>query len=233
VEAVHGKRFEHEPWLQRYFDERYWYAPDDAYDAGRLTPIEARNLALIDSLGHGSDASAVHACDMGLFEQRLITPEDLQGAGFMLLRILRNEVYARHGLTFGEQGLQMHFGFTSWYVQRPGQPVVLSAIEQRNVATISAHERTLRDSLRTRPLDPALLEGLYAEDARRLRLEIYARHGRVFRRRWEQDFVASRPGYRPDPGYSEAMLADVERANIAAIVAYEKTAASVMDAVEG
>ncbi len=25
VEAVHGKRFDDEPWLQKYFEERYWY----------------------------------------------------------------------------------------------------------------------------------------------------------------------------------------------------------------
>ena len=31
VEAIHGKRFS-EPWLQQYFDERYWYKPADKYD---------------------------------------------------------------------------------------------------------------------------------------------------------------------------------------------------------
>ena len=31
VEAIHGKRF-NEPWLQQYFDERYWYKASDNYD---------------------------------------------------------------------------------------------------------------------------------------------------------------------------------------------------------
>ena len=28
VEAIHGKRFDDEPWLQQYFEERYWYFPN-------------------------------------------------------------------------------------------------------------------------------------------------------------------------------------------------------------
>src|SRR5262249_42714880 len=32
VEAIHGRRFDGEPWLQHYFDERYWYQPDRRYD---------------------------------------------------------------------------------------------------------------------------------------------------------------------------------------------------------
>jgi hypothetical protein len=33
VEAIHGKRFDDEPWLQQYFEERYWYLPNDKYDS--------------------------------------------------------------------------------------------------------------------------------------------------------------------------------------------------------
>ena len=33
VEAIHGKRFDDRPWLQQYFDERYWYKSSDRYDS--------------------------------------------------------------------------------------------------------------------------------------------------------------------------------------------------------
>src|SRR3712207_1609860 len=36
VEAVRGKRFESDPWLQQYFEERYWYKADPSYDARSL-----------------------------------------------------------------------------------------------------------------------------------------------------------------------------------------------------
>ena len=233
IEAVHGRRFDAEPWLQRYFEERYWYRADDRYDAGRLTGIERANLALIDSLARSQGAGALAPCDMGLYERRPVTDDVLRGAGFATLRILRNEIYARHGMTFRDGRLSDWFSSREWYAPRDGGAVALAPMDRRNVETIAAYEHALRDSLHVAPMDSTLLWGLFAEDAHRLALEVYARHGRVFRRRWEQDYVTSLPGYRPDPGYTDARLTAIERANIAALVRYEKTAQSVMDAVEG
>jgi hypothetical protein len=31
VEAIHGKTFEDDPWLQKYFEERYWYSKSSKY----------------------------------------------------------------------------------------------------------------------------------------------------------------------------------------------------------
>src|SRR5262249_30996189 len=214
----------------------YWYRPDTSYDARSLSAIERRNVALTDSLGRPRGAGSIVPDDMGLYEERLVTTDQLRGSSFTTLRVLRNEVYARHGMTFRgwpAGWLGDYFSSRGWYVGRDSARVALSPIERRNVATIAAYEGTLRDSLRLRPLDPALLDGMFVEEARQLRLEIYARHGRVFRTKWMQDYVAGLPGYRPDPGYSDDQLNAFERANIAALVANEKTAASVMDAVEG
>ena len=47
VEAIHGKRFPDTPWLQAYFDDRYWYKAADRYDPKQLTDIEKKNLQLI------------------------------------------------------------------------------------------------------------------------------------------------------------------------------------------
>lgn len=232
VEAVHGRRFD-ERWLQRYFDERYWYRADSTYDAGRLSEIERRNLALIDSLSRDGVAQALVPGDMGMYEARPVAMDLLRGSDLFTLRVLRNEIYARHGMRFRPRAMNEWFAQQEWYEPRDSFEVRLSFMEQRNVATIDAYERSLHDSLRTRVLEPSLIEGLLAEDARRLRLEIYARHGRVFLRRWEQDYVASLPGYHPDPSYTDARLSEVERANIAAIAEYEKTAPFSLFEVEG
>ena len=37
IEAIHGKRFDDTPWLQQYFDERYWYHAADKYDPKGLS----------------------------------------------------------------------------------------------------------------------------------------------------------------------------------------------------
>ena len=233
VEAVHGRRFDREAWLQRYFDERYWYAPDAAYDPRRLTAVERRNLALIDSLSRGSASSEVRPCDMGWYEHRLLTPAELRGANLATLRILRNEVYARHGMLFRAEWLQNYFSDRPWYVSGDGRAVQLSSTERTNVATIAGAERELRAALSTDSLTQAQLEGLFREDARRLRWSIYARHGRVFHDRWIQDWVETLEHYRPDPGYDDSRLTPVERANLATLSAYEHVALGETDVPEG
>src|SRR6267143_85725 len=47
IEAIRGKRFDETPWLQTYFDERYWYKAADHYDPKELTAIERQNLQAI------------------------------------------------------------------------------------------------------------------------------------------------------------------------------------------
>jgi hypothetical protein len=233
VEAVHGRSFPGEPWLQRYFEDRYWYRADDRYDAGRLSAVERANLALIDSLARAQGAGALAPCDMGLYESRPVTVDVLRGAGFATLRILRNEIYARRGMRFPDGQLSDWFTSREWYEPQDNTAVELTPLDQRNVAIIAAYERSLRESLLSAPIDTTLLWGLFAEEAHRLAIEVYARHGRVFRRKWDQDYVSKLAGYRPDPGYTDARLTEVERANIAALVRYEKNASSIRGGVEG
>ncbi len=41
IEAIPGKTFPEEPWLQKYFEERYWYKPNPNYSANRFNPNRA------------------------------------------------------------------------------------------------------------------------------------------------------------------------------------------------
>src|SRR5438067_3684148 len=50
IEAIHGKRFDGTPWLQQYFDERYWYKATDRYNPKSLSESEQRNRQLIDTI---------------------------------------------------------------------------------------------------------------------------------------------------------------------------------------
>ncbi|HEV2904700.1 MAG TPA: YARHG domain-containing protein, partial [Pyrinomonadaceae bacterium] len=49
IEAIHGKRFDDQPWLQQYFEERYWYKAADKYKPS-LSATEEKNLRLIDTI---------------------------------------------------------------------------------------------------------------------------------------------------------------------------------------
>lgn len=77
-------------------------------------------------------------------------------------------------------------------------------------------------TLDTRLLDDAALAGYTQEEVKRLRNEIYARHGYIFQDEALRSWFAAQDWYVPDPQYSDARLNDMEKKNLDVIVAYEQ-----------
>ncbi|MDR0219986.1 MAG: YARHG domain-containing protein [Lachnospiraceae bacterium] len=75
---------------------------------------------------------------------RELTDSDLRGLSPEELRLARNEVYARHGRVFRDEGLQAYFDAKPWYQSLPKLPLdtdpVLSALEIANVNFIISYE---------------------------------------------------------------------------------------------
>jgi hypothetical protein len=233
VEAIYGKRFREEPWLQKYFEERYWYAPDEKYDPTRLSETERKNIETIAAAQKKQRNVSISPGDMEIFQNTLITEDLLRGLSLYELRILRNEIFARRGRKFTEW-LQRYFEAQDWYqASETGRQQPLTEVEKKNVETILRFENKLREELSTQPVTDALLEGLFQEDARRLRNEIYARHGKTFKDRELQRYFSSFEWYKPDPAFNEKSLNEIERQNIAYIFNYEQSAMRMQDAVEG
>jgi hypothetical protein len=85
-----------------------------------------------------------------------------------------------------------------------------------------------------KPIAGSLLEGLFIEDAIKMRQEIYARRGKVFTKEpWFQTYFESFAWYKPNAEFTDAQLTEVEKRNIATIAAYEKKAVSAMSVIEG
>jgi len=234
IEAIHGKRFDDEPWLQQYFEERYWYRASDKYDSKKLTAIERKNLEMLSSAAKKQRKVALLPGDMELFENRPITEQMLQGLSLHELRLLRNEIYARHGRMFRAEWLQQYFYSQPWYAPDENfKDESLSGHNKLNVETIVKYENRIHDELSTKPIARALLEGLFIEDASQMRHEIYARHGKVFKEAWLQKYFSSFDWYKPDANFTDAALTEVEKRNIATIAAYEKRAVTAMSTIEG
>jgi len=234
VEAIHGKRFEDDPWLQQYFDERYWYKPADRYNPKGLSATELKNLETLKLAQKRSRNIAIAPGDMELFENKLITEQLLHGLSLYELRLLRNEVYARHGRQFQAPWLSQYFFSQPWYQPDENfKDEQLSGADKTNVETIVAYENKIHDNLNYKPISRSLLQGLFIEDASQMRQEIYARRGKVFKEPWLQKYFSSFAWYKADPNYSDASLSDVEKQNIATIAAYEKKAVSSMSVIEG
>ena len=234
VEAIHGKRFDDEPWLQQYFEERYWYFPSDKYDAKKLSAIERKNLEILSGAQKRQRKVALLPGDMQFFENKSISEQMLHGLSLHELRLLRNEIYARHGRMFRADWLQQYFYFQPWYAPEENfKDEELSGNDKLNVETIVKYENKIHQELSTKPITRTLLDGLFLEDASQMRQEIYARHGKVFKEPWLQKYFSSFDWYKADPNFTEASLSEVEKKNIATIAAYEKSAVTAMSTIEG
>ena len=225
VEAIHGKTFIDQPWLQSFFAERYWYRPDPKYATSMLSDVERKNIATISAAVKNQRKVALAPGDMGLFQETAITPALLKGLSLYELRLLRNEVYARRGKRFHTGWIESYFSDEEWY--RPHKDYrepKLTAIEARNVAVIVEAETRMHDSLTTKQIDAALFKNLYLEDARKLREEIYAHHGKIFSDPWTDGYFRSFKWYKADTNFSVKSLSPLEKRNVAVILAYEKEA---------
>ncbi len=82
------------------------------------------------------------------FMTRKVTPRDIFGKSAVELEIMRNEIYARHGMKFMRADLQGYFSRQSWYSPRyePGNfpPGMLNPIEQANIQFLKYQETQLR-----------------------------------------------------------------------------------------
>lgn len=233
IEAIHGKRFDDQPWLQQYFEERYWYTAKDNYKPN-LSEIEQKNVKLIETIRRQQRRVALQPGDMELFENKLISEAMLRGLSLHELRLLRNEIYARHGRMFKTLWLQQYFGSQMWYDPKEDfKDEEVSGPDKTNVETIVAYENKLHNQLSTKPITRALLQGLFIEDVRKMRDEIYARRGKTFSNKWTQKYFESLDWYKANPQYSDASLTPVERRNLTTIAAYEKRAVSALSVIEG
>ena len=235
IEAIRGRRFDDEPWLQKYFEERYWYKANRNYSPKTLSETERKNIQTITDARNSERNVAVSPGEMDLFQNALLTEEMLKGLTIHELRLMRNEFFARHGKKFRQVWLSQYFfnvGYNWYEPVEAGKETPISDIEDRNVKLILAFENKLRERLITTEIESGMLEGLFSEDAKVLRNEIFARHGMVFKDKKLQGYFSSFDWYKPDTKFNEKNLSETEKKNVATILAYEKDAISKFATIE-
>jgi hypothetical protein len=158
----------------------------------------------------------------------------LRGLSLHELRLLRNEIYARHGRIFKTDWLSQYFGGQPWYDPKEDfKDEEISGNDKTNIETIVKYETMVHNEISTRPITRAVLQGLFLEDVKKMREEIYARHGKIFKDKWTQKYFASLDWYKANPNYSDASLSAVEKRNLVVIAGYEKKAVTAMSTIEG
>jgi hypothetical protein len=245
IGATHGQRFEsgepdedeegNDVWpLQKYFENRYWYHGRKDYSPKELSAIEKANvdtilLATMKDMGYGVGKGMMY-----LFKDRPLTDSLLRGQTLYDLRVLRNEVYARHGRRFTTPWLRDYFRQSAWYEPRADFTIAeLSQNEKDNIKLIQSVETKKHERLSTDTVFERELDGLFPEVARRLRNEIFARHGRTFKDPSLQSYFASQDWYHANAKYDDSMLTPIEKVNIRVIQHYEARAREGQRFTEG
>lgn len=76
---------------------------------------------------------------------RLLTSADLENKSLNELKIMRNEIFARHGYIFKTDDMKKYFSSQAWYTPKHSDVSnLLNKIEIENVNIIKNHERTVR-----------------------------------------------------------------------------------------
>ncbi len=234
VEAVHGKTFPEREWMQKYFDERYWYRRNPNYSTAVLSPIERKNLEKMTAEREKTHKTAVSVGDMDKFQNVPLTRELLKDVSMNDLRMMRFEFWARRGRRFSTPGFAQTFEWRHWYRPLKNQQLVkLNKIELQNVKLIEELEAEWREFIATQDITEEMLWGLFVEDLRVLRNEIYARRGRIFKDKELQKYFESQSWYKANPDFIDEMLTEKEYKNLAVIRAAEENAISKMIRVEG
>ncbi len=152
---------------------------------------------------------------------RMLSARDIELMSPVMLRIARNEIFARRGFTFESPDLQSYFGGRAWYQPR-GRNVVLSQIEKANVDLIRQREAAqggekvekgvvfLHSSVQR--LTREEVQKLALPQRRLARNEIFARNGYIFNDPQLAGYFAKMSWYRPTR--SSVVLNPVEEANV-------------------
>lgn len=137
IYARRGYRFS-TPWLRETFEggngrmAKAWYHPRDDFRESDLTDVERANAALI------------RAREDELHERVTKDPldaNDVDGLTEDDARILRNEIFARHGYAFHDPKLAGYFATLSWYKPSGSfSEASLSDVERDNVKVLRDQE---------------------------------------------------------------------------------------------
>ena len=120
--------------MKDYFMAQDWYDPSSK--SVELSDVEKYNVEFIKAYEQGTQ----EPCGRFPFTStRKVTFDDVAYRSSYDLRIMRNEIYARHGYIFDSQEMNNYFMNCGWYTPVT-KDVQLSAIEKFNVDFIKQYE---------------------------------------------------------------------------------------------
>jgi hypothetical protein len=203
-----------------------------------LSATERKNLEKFIAKKNEDRKIEISFGDMDKFQNVLLKEEQLKGVSFNELRLMQNEFFARRGKRFTIAAYKQAFEWQDWYKPLKDQKKVkLNDTEEANVKLLQAYESKMREKITTEALPEEFFYGMYLEDLRILRNEIFAKRGRVFKDAKLQKYFEAQSWYKADPTFTDEnaknILSENEFKNISLIKAQEEVAFSKFVMVEG
>lgn len=139
--------------MKNHFSSQSWYQPQSYDVLHLLTPVERKNIKLIQQYESMIKEETIPVQQQefdrhdveGSYPQattRLLTHDELASMSTQELKIMRNEIFARHGYIFKTTALKNHFKNQSWYQSRFNDVThLLTSIEQKNIKLIKQYEK--------------------------------------------------------------------------------------------
>lgn len=171
--ARHGLIFESDDLNMYFSNQEWYHGTTRDADSIELSSVERKNLDTIlnyenskdgsqdnsseDDEGSDADEDALPAEDEGSDEdvtksntyilpdsaKKSLKTSDLEKLSEEDIRIARNEIFARHGLIFQSEDLNLYFSNQEWYTGKVKNQdsVKLSQVEQKNLELIIKYEK--------------------------------------------------------------------------------------------
>ena len=138
------------PALYRLFSKFDWYKPTISSGSvayANLSPLQKKNVQALLKEEKKRCGGTLTLSDFYRVKVRQLTPEDLKKYSKRDLRILRNSLIARYGLTFKDEKLTKIYSNMPWYKPNPEITAseiidkLMSDLERANIQTILSVER--------------------------------------------------------------------------------------------
>ena len=190
-------------WLDAYFRAQPWYTPNARMDESRLSSLDRTNAAFVARYEAGL-TRAVLGARLDAFAERLKAHEELPDADLIEVVLLTRAA--------GEDLVQWAANGEVTVPPRIHTLVEVTPLDDPKMLDRQLAVEDLRD--------------LSKRDLRLLRNTVYARHGREFQSPTLQGYFARMEWYRPDPGFTDTRLSELDQRNV-------KLVQSVEDSIGG
>lgn len=96
------------------------------------------------SLNNGNSSAGGNSSLYPQASDRLLTSDDVNNLSGWDLKIMRNEIFARHGYIFKKEEMQNYFQYEKWYTPRyDNVDDMITDVEKKNIELIKRYESRL------------------------------------------------------------------------------------------